>query len=220
MTASAFDTLELLPATPPRQLFILLHDAGGAALDMMDFANRLGESFPDAAVVMPEGAESIHLGKTERHWFPAFELTDSNRPERVARALPALATFVREQQARFGILQSDTAVAGFGQGATLALALSDAHDGLAGRVLAFSGSYAALPDKAPALTTLHLLHGNRDKVVQSQLTQQAYARLMELGADATCDIASTIGHELHPALMDQAVQRLLTCVPLRFWRSA
>jgi phospholipase/carboxylesterase len=220
MSAVAFETLELLPATAPRQLFVLLHDAGGSAVDMMEFANRLGESFPDAAFVMPEGAESIHLAKTEREWFATFELTDSNRAERVARGVPALAAFVREQQARFGILQSDTAVAGFGQGATLALALSDAHDGLAGRVLAFSGSYAALPDKAPALTTLHLLHGRRDEVVQSQLTQQAYARLMELGADATCDIASSIGHELHPALMDQAVQRLLTCVPLRFWRSA
>jgi len=220
MTASSFDTLELLPATAPRQLFVLLHDAGGAALDMMEFANRLGESFPDAAVVMPEGAESIHLGQTERHWFPAFEQNDSTRPECVAKAVAALAIFLREQQARFGILQSDTAVAGFGQGATLALALSDVHDGLAGRVLAFSGSYAALPGKAPALTTLHLLHGRRDEQVPVQQTQQAYARLMELGADATCDIASTLGHELHPALMDQAVQRLLTCVPLRFWRSA
>ncbi len=220
MTAASFETLELLPATAPRQLFVLLHDAGGSALDMMDFANRLGESFPDAAVVMPEGAESIHLGQAERHWFPAFEPGDVERPACVAKAVAALAAFLREQQSRFGILQSDTAVAGFGQGATLALALSDAHDGLAGRVLAFSGSYAALPDKAPALTTLHLLHGNRDEVVQSQVTQQAYARLMELGADATCDIASSIGHELHPALMDQAVQRLLTCVPLRFWRSA
>lgn len=223
MTASSpssFETLELLPATPPRQLFILLHDAGGSAMDMLDFANQLGESFPDAAIVMPEGAESIHLGKTEREWFASFELTDSNRAERVARSVPALAAFVRERQARFGILQSDTAVAGFGQGATLALALSDSHDGLAGRVLAFSGSYAALPDKAPALTTLHLLHGRRDDQVPAQLTQQAYARLMELGADATCDIASSIGHELHPALRDQAIQRLLTCVPLRFWRSA
>ena len=220
MTAVAFETLELLPASTPRQLFVLLHDAGGAALDMLDFANRLGESFPDAAIVMPEGAESIHLGKTERHWFPAFELADGNRPECVARAVAALAIFLREQQARFGILQSDTAVAGFGQGATLALALSDTRDGLAGRVLAFAGNYAALPDKAPALTTLHLLHGRRDEVVPAQLTQQAYARLMELGADATCDVGSGIGHELHPALMDQAVQRLLTCVPLRFWRSA
>ena len=220
MTAVAFETLELLPVTAPRQLFVLLHDASGAALDMMEFANRLGESFPDAAIVMPEGAESIHLGQTERHWFPAFEPGDSQRPESVAKAVAAIAVFLREQQTRFGILQSDTAVAGFGQGATLALALSDAHDGLAGRVLAFSGSYAALPDKAPALTTLHLLHGQRDTVVPAQLTQQAYARLMELGADATCDIASSLGHELHPALMDQAVQRLLTCVPLRFWRSA
>lgn len=220
MTAVAFETLELLPASTPRQLFILLHDAGGAALDMLDFANRLGDAFPDAAIVMPEGAESIHLGKTERHWFPAFELDDGKRTACVAKAAGSLASFVREQQARFGILQSDTAIAGFGQGATLALALSDAHDGLAGRVLAFSGSYAALPDKAPALTTLHLLHGRRDAVVPAQLTQQAYARLLELGADATCDIASGLGHELHPALMDQAVHRLLTCVPLRFWRSA
>lgn len=220
MADASFETLELLPATPPRQLFVLLHDAGGAAVEMLDFANLLGEAFPQAAIVMPEGAESIHLGKTERHWFPAFEPGDGNRPERVARAVAALAGFLREQQARFGILQSDTAVAGFGQGATLALALSDAHDGLAGRVLAFSGSYAALPEKAPALTTLHLLHGRRDEVVPAQLAQQAYARLMELGADATCDIASSLGHELHPALMDQAVQRLLTCVPLRFWRSA
>lgn len=220
MSSPSFDTLELLPATPPRQLFVLLHDAGGSAVDMMDLANLIGDSFPEAAIVVPEGHESIHLGKTERHWFPAFELTDANRPERVARAAAALAVFLREQQARFGILQSDTAIAGFGQGATLALAISDLHDGLSGRVLAFSGAYAALPEKAPTLTTLHLLHGQRDAVVPARLAQLAYEHLMELGADATCDIASGVGHELHPALMDQAVHRLLTCVPLRFWRSA
>lgn len=220
MSSPSFDTLEMLPATPARQLFVLLHDVGGSAVDMMDFAGLLGDAFPEAAVVMPEGFESIHLGKTERQWFPTFELTDANRPERVARAVPSLATFIRQQQERFGILQSDTALAGFSQGATLALAISDQHDGLVGRVLAFSGRYAARPEKAPSLTTIHLLHGQLDKVVPAHLAQQAYAELMALGADATCDIASTIGHELHPALMDQAIHRLQTCVPLRFWRSA
>ena len=48
----------------------------------------------------------------------------------------------------------------------------------------------------------------------------ADAELMALGADATCDIASTVGHELPPALMAQAIHRLQTCVPLRFWRQA
>ncbi|RYF43868.1 MAG: esterase [Comamonadaceae bacterium] len=220
MSDPNFETLELLPASAPRQLFVLLHGGGGSAVDMLDLAHLIGDAFPEAAIVMPEGTESIHLGNTERHWFAAFEPTEANRAERVAKAVPAMAAFVQQQQARFGILQSDTAVAGFDQGATLALALSDQHDGLAGRVLAFSGSYAGLPARAPALTTLHLLHGRRDEVVPAQQVQQAFARLMELGADATCDIASTLGHELHPALMDQAVQRLLTCVPLRFWRAA
>lgn len=220
MKATDTETIELLPATAPRQLFVLLHGGGGAALDMLDLAAVLGDAFGEAAVVIPEGFEAIHVGKTERQWFPTFELSDDNRPQRVAAAVPALAQFIREQQQRFAILQSDTALAGFAEGATVALALSDQHDGLVGRVLAFSGRYAALPDKAPSLTTLHLLHGQRDAVVPVELAQQAYAQLTALGADATCDIASSVGHELHPALMDQAVHRLRTCVPLRHWRTA
>lgn len=220
MSPDPLDTLELLPATTPRQLFVLLHGDGGAAVDMLALGTLIGESFAEAAVVMPEGFEVIHLGETVRQWYPTFELTDGNRAERVARAVPAMAAFIRQQQERFGILQSDTALAGFAEGATLALALSDSHDGLVGRVLAFSGRYAVWPDKAPALTTLHLLHGQQDQVVPVRLAQQAYAELMALGADATCDIASSVGHELHPALMAQAIHRLQTCVPLRFWRSA
>ena len=220
MNTDPLETLELLPVTAPRQLFVLLHGDGGAAVDMLALATMIGESFGEAAVVMPEGFEAIHLGKTVRQWFPTLKLTDNNRSERIAKAVPPLAAFVRQQQERFGILQSDTALAGFADGATLALALSDQHDGLVGRVLAFSGRYAASPDKAPSLTTLHLLHGQLDEVVPVRLAQQAYAELMALGADATCDIASTVGHELHPALMAQAIHRLQTCVPLRFWRSA
>lgn len=212
------ETLELLPATAPRQLFVLLHGDGGAAVDMLALGALLGESFGEAAIIIPEGFEAIDVGQTTRQWFSTVELTDINRPERVAQVLPALADFIRQQQ-RFGILQSDTALAGFSEGATMALALADQHDGLAGRVLAFSGRYARLPEVASQLTTIHLLHGQRDEVVPVRLAQQAYAQLMQLNADATCDIASAVGHELHPALMGQAVHRLLTCVPLRFWQS-
>ena len=101
----------------------------------------------------------------------------------------------------------------------LALALSNAHDGLVGRVLAFGGGYAVLPAAAPELITLHLLHGQLDTVIPAERIRQDYAHLMELGADATLDVASGLGHELHPALMDQAVTRLQTCVPLRFWKA-
>jgi phospholipase/carboxylesterase len=197
------NTIDLLSsATAPRQLFVLLHDAGGAAADMLALGQCLGDAFAQAAVVMAQGLVS-----------PSPLLAG---PEGVT----ALAAFLRAQQQRFGILQSDTALAGFGAGASLALALSDAHDGLVGRVLAFGGGYPVLPDKAPLLTTLHLLHGQKDPVAPVARAREGFARLLALNADATLDVAATVGHALHPALMDQAVMRLQTCVPLRHWRAA
>lgn len=204
MTPPAIDleTIELLGATAPKQLFVLLHGEGGTAADMLALGNVLGDAFADAAIVMPEGLSSTAYS---------------------AGLLAPVLGFVRAQQARFGILQTDTALAGLGAGADLALALSDAHDGAVGRVLAFGGAYASRDgsfQNAPQLTTLHLLHGQNDPRAPVALARAGFDRLMNRGADATLDIARSLGHELHPALMAQALKRLQTCVPLRCWRSA
>jgi len=198
------ETIELLSgAAQPRPLFLLLHDAGGTALDMLGLGQLLGDAFAEAAVVIPQGLTG-----------PADDDAGA-----LAQRVQTLAAFLRAQQQRFSVLQTDTALVGFGAGATLALALSDAQDGLAGRVLAFGGCYAAWPARAPALTTLHLLHGQNDTVVPGARVRHDFEHLMQLGADATLDVASGLGHELHPALMDRAVMRLQTCVPLRFWKA-
>lgn len=206
MNLPEIETLELLSgAARPRPLFVLLHDAGGTALDMLELGNLLGDAFAEAAVVIPEGltGQAIAAGDTSA----------------LTQRVELLANFLRAQQQRFNVLQSDTALLGLGAGATLALALTDAHDGLVGRVLAFGGCYAVWPARAPALTTLHLLHGQLDPVVPLARVRHDFEHLMELGADATLDVARGLGHTLHPALMDQAVTRLQTCVPLRFWKA-
>ncbi len=209
MNPPDIETVELLPAVvssqAPRPLFVLLHDAGATAVDMLELGHALGDAFAEAAVLLPQGLSSSAI--------------DTGDAAALAARVEALAGFIRQQQQRFGVLQSDTALAGFGAGASLALALSDAHDGLVGRVLAFGGGYARWPAKAPALTTLHLLHGANDKVMPPDRIRGDFEHLTALGADATLDLVGSVGHALHPALMDQAVTRLQTCVPLRFWKS-
>jgi phospholipase/carboxylesterase len=55
MNPTDIETIELLPlGATPRQLFILLHDAGGTAADMLELGNLLGGAFPEAAVLIPE----------------------------------------------------------------------------------------------------------------------------------------------------------------------
>jgi phospholipase/carboxylesterase len=221
------DDIELLPEQGPvRQLFVLLHGVGGLPRSMLPLAVALRQAFPQAAILAPagfdpfDGAPGNGRQNNGRQWFSVRGIGEDNRPGRVALALPPLVDYLRAAQARFHLLQSDTALAGFSQGAIMALEAAAAHDGLAGRVLAFSGRYASMPRWAPQYTTIHLLHGADDSVMPVVHAQMAQARLHELHGDSTIDVATRVGHELHPALVQRAVVRLQTCVPLRSWEAA
>ena len=104
--------------------------------------------------------------------------------------------------------------------AIVSLALAAQHDGLAGRVLAFAGCFTAPPAAAPEHTTLHLFHGADDAVIPADGSRQALAWLAERGGDATLDVAQGVGHELHTALVQCALQRLQNHIPARTWRAA
>lgn len=221
MTEQIFHGIELLPATgQAKQLFILLHGVGATASDLVPLANKLRTTFPDAAFLLPEGTYPFEGGGNGRQWFSIRGVTEENRVARVAAALPGLHALVKQAQDRFGVLQSDTALIGFSQGAIMALEFSALHDGHVGRVLAFSGRYAKLPEAAPEFTTLHLLHGEHDPVIPVEHAQAAFERLMDLNGDATLDLAAMVGHEIDSALSDRAIHRLQTCIPLRSWKKA
>src|SRR5262249_46530470 len=161
-------------------------------------------AFPQAAVMAPDGFDRFDgdpLGLMGgRQWFSRQGLTDANRPERVRTALPKLAAFVKGAQQQTGVGPAATALVGFSQGALCALELAQAEDGLAGRVLAFAGRYATLPDHALQHTTLHFFHGAADEVIPATHARAAMQRIAELQGDATIDIAEGMGHELPKAL--------------------
>ena len=221
MTAQIFQGIELLPGTETvKQLFILLHGVGARPSDLVPLANKLKDVFPNAAFLLPEGTYPFDGGGNGRQWFSIRGVTEENRISRVAEAMPGLHALVKQAQDRFNLLQSDTALVGFSQGAIMALEFSVVHDGGVGRVLAFSGRFAQLPDRAPELTTLHLLHGENDPVIPAFHAEVAFARLTELNGDATLDLASSVGHEINAALAERAINRLQTCIPLRSWKKA
>jgi phospholipase/carboxylesterase len=218
---ASFTGIELLPESGTvKQLFILLHGVGARPSDLVPLANKLRVSFPDAAFLLPEGSHPFDGGGSGRQWFSISGVSEENRISRVAEAIPGLHTLVKQAQARFAVLQSDTALVGFSQGAIMALEFSIVHDGSVGRVLAFSGRFAKLPEKAPELTTLHLLHGENDPVIPVAHARAAFERLMDMNGDATLDLAASVGHELHTTLADRAILRLQTCIPLRSWKKA
>ncbi len=215
--------IEWLPERgAPEQLILLLHGWGSVGQAMAPLAQALRAQFPQAAILAPDAPVAFEREPAGRlrQWYGVDDLTPAIWPGRVAAALPALHGWVQAQQQRLGVGPAATALGGFSQGAILALALALAHDGLAGRVLAFAGCLTAPPVQAPRHTTLHLFHGADDEVIPADGSRQALAWIGELDGDATLDIASGVGHTLHPALIDCCLHRLTHHIPQRTWRAA
>jgi phospholipase/carboxylesterase len=214
--------IEWLPAggTPPEQLILLLHGWGGNGTDMAPLAQALRQRFPQAAVLAPTAPHPHAKGGLRHQWYSIDDLSPANWAERAAAPLPALHAWVQQAQQRTGVGPAATCLGGFSQGAILALALALQHDGICGRVLAFAGCLTAKPTAAPRHSTLHLFHGSDDDTIPADGSRQALAWIDQLRGDATLDIAQGIGHELHPALIDCAMHRLQSHIPLRTWQAA
>lgn len=218
-------SIEWLPAQgAPEQLILLLHGWGSNGNAMAPLAQALREQFPQAAILAPDAPNpyerSTRAGTGLRQWYGVDDLTPEIWHGRVQGVLPLLHDWVRAQQQRLGVGPAATALGGFSQGAILSLALALKHDGLAGRVLSFAGCLTAEPEAAPRETTLHLFHGEADTVIPADGSRQALDWLAALQGDITVDIASGLGHELHPALIQCALDRLKSHIPLRTWQAA
>lgn len=221
MAEQKYSGLELWPESmQAKQLFVLLHGVGGQASDMVPLAEELMDQFPTAGFFLPDGFFPFDGGGGGRQWYSNVRISEAVRVERVAETMPAIHALVSYAQQRFNVLQPDTALLGFSQGAHLALQFCVQYDGFVGRVLALSGRFAALPEKAPELTTIHILHGEDDNVVSARHAHAAYERLKQMEGDVTLDILPGIGHEIPQALSDRAIHRLKTTIPMRSWKEA
>ena len=177
-------TLQWLPAEGrPEQLMLLFHGVGANAADMAPLAQWLQTQFPQAAVLAFDGVEPVDGDSTGigRQWFSLTGISEATRPARVQSAVPVVADLVRAAQQATGLGPQATALVGFSQGAIMSLAVAQAHDGMAGRVLAFAGRYSPLPEAALRHTTLHFFHGGADAVFPVQHAKDAMQRLSPLG---------------------------------------
>jgi phospholipase/carboxylesterase len=208
-------TLARLPASgAPELLFLLFHAAHSDAHSMTALAQRLGVEYPQSAVLCVDAPLNASAQADARCWFEVDDFSAATR------ALPGFIAMVRELQGRFSVGWERTALFGFAQGATMALEAVQAEPNLAGRVLAFASRHVSAPTQAPEDTTHHFFHGLKDAVQPHGPAIDSAQRLLALGGDVTADVLPGIGHELHPALIDKAIEQLRTFLPKKVWREA
>ncbi len=205
---------------PPQaaQLLLLFHGVGANAQAMAGLGRALAQAFPRAAVVALDAPQACAQAPGGWQWFDVSALDEDRHTERVAAALPAFEYAVRHWQARTGVGAAGTALLGFSQGAIMALEAALRPEPVAARVVAIGGRFARLPEQPlHAAITVHLLHGKTDAVIPYRHAIEGAYRLKALGADFTADVLPQVGHELHPDLIELAVDKLQHHIPARLW---
>ena len=134
--------------------------------------------------------------------------------------MPTFIDIVRYWQQQSGVGADATALIGFSQGSIMSLESVKAKPGLASRVIAFNGRFATLPTSATTQTTIHLIHGGEDRVIELSHAVAAQEALIREGGDVTLDIVDDLGHAIDDRSMQFALDRLRYTVPKHYFDEA
>jgi len=187
----------------PKQAVVLLHGYGSDGADLIGLAPALQQVLPDALFLSPNAPEpSRHMGSGFQ-WFDIDFEGDrlASRQLGVIKARAVLVEFLEDLWAQTGLLPEQTILAGFSQGAMMAL-----HTGLSLSrplmgVIAFSGAFVppeGLEQGVFAKPPVCLVHGDLDGVVDPQFSADA-ASLLELSGYAVgYHVSRGTGHGIAP----------------------
>lgn len=207
------DLLIQRPETLPlRQLLLLFHGVGSSAEDLRPLGAALAALHPHARVVSVRSPEPSYLGPGWQ-WFSVQGVTETNRPSRVAAAMPHFVEAVRAWQHETGVGADLTVLVGFSQGAIMALESTQQSEPIAGRVIAIAGRFAQPPRIAPPQVVLHLLHGEQDGVMPAALATDAVAQWRALDGAATLDLFPGLGHGIDARVVQRVAEHLGATTP-------
>ncbi|MCS2168608.1 esterase [Scandinavium manionii] len=206
------------PSAPAKQLLLLFHGVGDNPVSMGQIGRWFAPLFPDALIVSVGGVEPC--GPNGRQWFSVQGVTEENRQQRIDAIMPTFIDIVRHWQKESGVGPLATALIGFSQGTIMSLESTKAAPGLASRVIAFNGRFATLPTSASTATTVHLIHGGEDRVIDMAHAVAAQEALIEAGGDVTLDIVDDLGHAIDDRSIQFALDHLRYTVPKHYFDEA
>jgi phospholipase/carboxylesterase len=187
---------------PPKQLVLLLHGYGADGEDLIGLGEPLGEALPDALFAAPNAPFRCAQNPFGYEWF-ALDFEQMQESVRVGTptARQVVVEYLEDIWTRTGLGPAQTFIAGFSQGAMLALhvglSLPEPVLGIAsfsGALVPPAGFDAGTLPKVP----VGLIHGELDNVVDPALTQQAAEALRARGYEVSLHVSRGLGHGIAP----------------------
>ena len=175
-----------------QQLVVFLHGYGADGNDLIGLAPHLQRVIPGAAFVAPNAPDRVPGAPSGFQWFPISRIDPHEMRGGVALAAPRIGEFLDAELARLGLPPERLVLAGFSQGAMLALHLGLRRGPAA--IVGFSGLLAEPPLAEGPKPPILLTHGGADEVIPVGAMFAAAATLGAAGLAVQWHLAPGMGH--------------------------
>lgn len=184
------------PRLPPQRgkataLVVLLHGYGADGNDLIGLAPHWQKLLPGAAFVAPNAPDRVP-GAQGFQWFPILRLDPHEARNGVALAAPRIGEFLEAELARLALPGERLILAGFSQGAMLALHLGLRRPSAA--IVGFSGLLADAPPAEGLKPPVLLTHGGADTVIPAGAMFAAATSLGKAGVGIQWHLTPEMGH--------------------------
>lgn len=227
MDQSIIDT----PSSYPGKVFVLLHGSGGTPQDIYTaLAADIRETYPDAAIIVPQGPYASKYPGTYQHFLleehysaslfekDPSEYTDNEhlRAEYIIdeaeRAGAALNQMIEGQMESLGVKGRDVHLIGYSQGGQLALQAGLSAKKKYGSITSIFGNLLPLHKfKADNIQKppVQLVSSDGDAVVPKISIERTESFLRSVGISTYHDSTSSADHHSWKDIAKSAIRRLL-----------
>ncbi|MBP2170257.1 phospholipase/carboxylesterase [Erwinia toletana] len=181
-----------------KDIVILLHGVGSRGDDLRGVAQLWSQDIPGVIVATPNGPQQFDMG-VGYQWFSVNGVTDQSRPARILAARNAFDATLQGILAQHQLSASEDNImlAGFSQGAIMALDMLVSNRLPLAGVVAFSGRLASPVPYQPAdNAALLLVHGQDDPVIGWHESEKAAQQLSALGVAVESAFEAGVPHTI------------------------
>ena len=204
---------DLAPASggPARQLVVLLHGWGADGNDLIGLAPQWAARLPDARFVSPHAPYVCDANPMGRQWFSFEDRAPDVIMAGVVHARAVIDRYLDTVLAEMGLAEDRLALAGFSQGAMMALDVALRRAAPCAAVIGFSGrllSPDSLADEIRSRPPVMLAHGEADPMVPFAELADAVAVLGANDVPVRWHAAPGLGHGIDPQGLEIAADLL------------
>lgn len=187
----------------PKYLVIIFHGYGANGKNLISMAQYWKNILKDTLFIVPDAPTPLASTADGYQWFDLGDLSPPYLEKGSCESAPIVQAFVRNIQNTYKVSWDKTILAGFSQGAMIALATGLLYDSLCKGIISYSGGlflpHNSFLSQAAPLTEVCLIHGTHDSVVPHDSSKKTHLYLQENQIKVEFHSLTNIDHQINEA---------------------